>query len=53
MNDLTFVVTKEEANTIGIALAELPFKVSAGLVQKLSAQAKAQLEPKDEKPAEQ
>lgn len=41
-------LTLDEANLIVQALAELPFKASAALIQKLQAQGKAQLEqPKE------
>lgn len=41
-------LTLDEANLIVQALAELPFKASASLIQKLQAQGKAQLEqPKE------
>lgn len=39
-------LTIDEANLIVTALAELPFKASAALIQKLQAQGKAQLEQK-------
>ena len=41
---MNFEVTVDEANVIIQALAELPFKASAALIQKLQAQGKAQLE---------
>lgn len=45
---MQFEVTLDEANLIVTALAELPFKVSQALIQKLQAQGKAQLEqPKE------
>ena len=45
---MQFEVTVDEANLIVTALAELPFKLSAALIQKLQAQGKAQLEqPKE------
>lgn len=37
-------LTIDEANLIVTALAELPFKASAALIQKLQQQGKAQLE---------
>ncbi len=37
-------LTIDEANLIVQALAELPFKVSAALIQKLQAQGKAQID---------
>lgn len=48
-NEVTFVVTREEANLLGAALAELPFKVSAGLVVKLQQQAAVQAKAQEEK----
>ena len=41
---MQFEVTVDEANVIVTALAELPFKASAALIQKLQQQGKAQLE---------
>ena len=41
---MNFEVTVDEANLIVTALAELPFKASAALIQKLQQQGKAQLE---------
>lgn len=41
---MQFEVTVDEANLIVTALAELPFKVSQALIQKLQAQGKAQLD---------
>ncbi len=46
---MQFDITIDEANLIVTALAEMPFKLSAALIQKLQAQGKAQLEqPKPE-----
>ena len=45
---MQFEVTVEEANLIVTALAEMPFKLSAALIQKLQAQGKPQLEQKEE-----
>lgn len=41
---MQFEVTVDEANLIVTALAELPFKASAALIQKLQAQGKAQFD---------
>ena len=41
---MNFEVTVEEANLIVQALAEMPFKLSAALIQKLQQQGKAQLD---------
>lgn len=41
---MQFDVTVDEANLIVQALAELPFKISQPLIQKLQTQGKAQLE---------
>ena len=45
---MQFEVTVEEANLIVQALAELPFKLSAALIQKLQEQGKQQLQAKEE-----
>lgn len=45
---MNFEVTVEEANLIVQALAEMPFKLSAALIQKLQQQGKQQLETKEE-----
>ena len=45
---MQFEVTVEEANLIVQALAEMPFKLSAALIQKLQQQGKQQLETKEE-----
>ena len=44
---MSFVLTVEESeiNVIGAALAELPFKVSSGLIQKLKQQVNEQQKP--------
>jgi hypothetical protein len=42
---MNFEVTVEEANLILNSLVEMPFKVSAGIIQDMQAQAKAQLPP--------
>lgn len=41
---MNFEVTLDEANVIIAALAELPFKASAALIQKLQLQGKEQLD---------
>lgn len=41
---MQFDVTVDEANLIVTSLADLPFKVSAPLIQKLQAQGSAQIE---------
>ena len=46
---MQFEVTVDEANLIVTALAELPFKASAALIQKLQQQGKAQLEAQQPK----
>ena len=47
---MQFEVTVEEANVIVQALAEMPFKLSAALIQKLQEQGKVQLnQPKEPK----
>ena len=48
---MNFEVTLDEANLIVTALAELPFKVSQALIQKLQAQGKQQME--QTKPAQE
>ena len=45
---MQFDVTVDEANLIVQSLAEMPFKLSAALIQKLQAQGKAQLEQSKE-----
>ena len=47
MNDqeITFVLTVDEANLILNALLELPAKASMGVIQKLQGQAAGQLSP--------
>ncbi len=45
-------LTVDEANLIVQALAELPFKASAALIQKLQAQGKAQLDAQQQQPKE-
>ena len=47
---MQFEVTVEEANLIVQALAEMPFKLSAALIQKLQQQGKAQLDQPKEQP---
>ena len=37
--EFTFTLTEEEANLMLSALMELPYKVSAGLIQKVNRQA--------------
>lgn len=49
---MQFEVTVDEANVIMQALAELPFKASAALIQKLQQQGKAQLEQAQQQPKE-
>ena len=43
-------LTIDEANLIVTALAELPFKASAALIQKLQAQGKAQIDAQQQAP---
>lgn len=50
---LTFRVSVTEANMITTQLGELPANRSMGLILKLQAQARPQLEKAQEKPAEQ
>ena len=45
MQNLTFTLTIEEANTILTALSKLPFEAVSGLIPKLQSQAQAQLSP--------
>jgi hypothetical protein len=45
--ELIFKLTPDEANIVGMALGELPYKISAPVIAKLQAQAAEQ-----EKPAE-
>jgi len=42
---MIFNVTPEEANLIGAALSEMPYKISANLLTKLSNQAAEQQKP--------
>jgi hypothetical protein len=44
---MNFEVAVEEANLVVQALAEMPFKLTAPLIQKLQEQGKAQLETKE------
>jgi hypothetical protein len=51
--EFIFKVSEEEANLIMAALMEMPYKVSAGIIQKINQQAyeqrqKATTEPHDE-----
>lgn len=51
MKTYTFTFTEEEAQTILNALAEMPFRLSANVIQTLQTQAQAQsMEPTEEKP---
>ena len=47
---MNFEITVDEANLIVTALAELPFKASAALIQKLQAQGKQQLDAQKQEP---
>lgn len=47
--DYTFTVTPQEAQIIGQALVELPYKTSATILQKLQAQLAAQQEKEKQK----
>lgn len=49
---MNFEVTVDEANVIITALAELPFKLSSALIQKLQTQGKVQLEQAQQAPTE-
>jgi len=48
MKEFNFKVTEQEANIIIQGLAELPAKISMGLIGKIQDQAKKQLEKNDE-----
>lgn len=50
---MIFDVTPEEANLIGAALSEMPYKISAKLLEKLSSQAAEQQKPPEQQVSEQ
>jgi hypothetical protein len=51
--ELTFTFKEEEVNLILNTLAELPYKVSSGMITKIQLQAQSQLQPKAPKKPEE
>ena len=45
MKTFTLTVTEDQVNLLGAALSELPFKVSAALIQELQQQVNEQNQP--------
>ena len=50
--EYTLTLTEQELNLLSSALVELPFKVVAPLIQKISGQVAQANAPAEEKPAE-